>query len=80
MELLLLKEIQDFHRSQPLLVEYPIKVRKIRNRINEISEKEKEKLKQLLYNKQIFESEYKPMRSFYYGLVKKLIDTVTKLW
>ena len=57
-KMLLLKEIQKFHKSRPTLREYPIQVRKIRKRINDVSEIEKKQLSKMLDEKEIYESEY----------------------
>ena len=57
-KMLLLKEIQKFHKSRPTLMEYPILVRKIRKRINDVSEIEKKQLSKMLDEKEIYESEY----------------------
>jgi len=61
MNLLLLKEIQNFYKSKPTLAEYPFKVRELRNKINYVSKLEIQSLNNLLNNKELHPKEYKQL-------------------
>ena len=60
-QIVLLKEIQNFHKSKPTLAEYSFKVRELRDKINYVSKLEIQSLNKLLNNKELHPKEYKQL-------------------